>query len=722
MTGQGTIQGTFQYMAPEQLEGARADARTDVFALGTVLYEMVTGRRAFEGKSRVSLIAAILEREPPPVSAQQAASPPALDSVIKRCLAKDPDERWQSAGDLAAALRFLQAPGAGVLTAANREGPPSAAARRTLLRTALAAVLAAAAAVAAVETYRLWNEPQPEVMRFEVAAPANAVFGTLLATEANGAISPDGRMLAFTALEDGTSLLWVRPLDGIGARSYPGTENSGLPFWSPDSRWIAFFADGKLKRVPAAGGTPQSLADAPLGHGGTWGSDGTIVFSPGAAGGLRRVSANGGESASLTMLSRGESSHRFPSFLPDGRRFLYFVVGPAEVAGVHVGALDTGNSAQRLTAADSAAIYSPSGHLMFVSQGTLFAQPFDPSTLKFGGDPTRIAESIPLDGSAASQFSVSDSGVLTYRAGLGYSDQQFGWFDRSGELLETVGAPGAYRGVDLSPDGTRVAVHRHDGDGGDTWIIETRGTTTRFTFDASQENSTPIWSRDGTRIFFGSRRNGLWGIYRKASDGSGTEELLIESEVLKTPMDSTPDGGSIIYWTATTPNLWVLPLDGERQPRPLLESSFGVGHPQISPNGRWVVFQSDESGQREVYVRPFPSGIGLWQVSTNGGTYARWRADGKEVYYLSATSRGDLMAVAVDDSGSALALGAPQRLFPSGYMNVGHAGGAWHTYAVSGDGQRFLIPRPVAALEGEAPSTPISVVLNWTRLLGRDRP
>jgi serine/threonine protein kinase len=734
MTAQGTILGTFQYMAPEQLEGARADARTDIFALGAVLYEMVTGRKAFEGKSQVSLIAAILEREPPPASAHQAASPPALDAVIKRCLAKDPDERWQSAGDLAAALRFLQAPGTGILATVSRDEPATPASGKAVRWIVLAAALGSAAVIGVFEAYRSWNEPQPQLVRFEVTPEPGSVLGsTLTPNETGSTISPDGRLLAFTAIRDGRSLLWVRPLEDADARSFPGTDNAGLPFWSPDSRWIGFFADGKLKKVPAAGGAPEAIADARAGRGASWGSAGTIVFAPDVSGGLRAVSAVGGEVSVVTTPSQDEASHRFPSFLPDGRRFLYFAVsgtspsfgaapGP-DSTGIYAGALGHSTAGTRLIAAESAGIYSPSGHVLFNRQSTLFAQRFDVAALTFEGDSVRLADSIARGAEGEPVFSVSNTGVLVYRVGAAYSEQQLAWFDREGKQLETVGSPGPYRGIDLSPDGKRIAVHRHDGDGGDLWILEPRGTMTRFTFDPSYDNSIPIWSGDGSRMFFGSRRNALWGIYQKASDGTGAEEVLVESEIIKWPMSSTPDDSSIIYGTRGGDGInqwWLLPLNGAREPKPTLEA--GVAVPQVSPNGKWVSFTSGVSGQPEVYVRPFPSGNGRWQASTNGGGFARWRADGRELYYLSAASRGDVMAVPVDDSGPGLAIGAPQRLFASGYINVRHSGSASdsHAYAVSPDGQRFLIPRPAATLDSDGAQAPINVVLNWPQLLERN--
>jgi eukaryotic-like serine/threonine-protein kinase len=372
--------------------------------------------------------------------------------------------------------------------------------------------------------------------------------------------------------------------------------------------------------------------------------------------------------------------------------------------------------------ADSNAIYSNPGSLLFLRENTLLRQPFDPDTQAVSGTPTPIAEQVGR-GNGVGAFSVSENGVLVYRAGPGSSGiVQLSWVDRTGRLLERIGPPGPYRGVDLSPDGNRVAVHRHDANGGDVWLLEPgrRGLMSRLTFDATQDNASPIWSPDGNRIAFGSLRNGKWGIYVKSAAGGGTEELLVESDSPKMPMSWSPDGASVVYWEGnpkTSSDQWLVPLSGDKKPRPLLQSAFNEGHPQISPNGRWVAYMSNETGEPEVYVRSFPDGTGKRQVSSGGGTFARWRKDGKELFFLSTTSSGKLMSVKVNPSGSTFEYGDPVALFDSGYINFAH-GLNYHTYAVSPDGQRFLIPRPEGATN-TAQSTPITVVMNWARAAAR---
>jgi len=567
-----------------------------------------------------------------------------------------------------------------------------------------------------LRVYENVSTVEPQVVRFLVLPPektafANPIAGTTTSTAA-GAISPDGRNLAFTARDSsGKVLLWVRALDSIAPRPLPNTEGAGLPFWSPDSRWIGFFAQGKLKKIDPNGGAPQVLCDAPVGEGGTWNRDGTIVFAPWLFSlGLSKVSSLGGDASAITKVAR-EDYHRFPSFLPDGRHFLYFAQGGS--SGVYVGSLDSEKS-QRLLSADSAAIYAQ-GYLFFVREGTLFAQRFDVIKLQLIGDPIRIAESVPFDFNAPA-FSISGNGILTYRTGSVGQNLQFAWFDRTGKLLEPVGPPGPYRDVNISPDGKRIAVHRHEGQGGDIWIFEPDGATTRLTFDATQDNSGPIWSPDGRRIVFGSLRNGLWGLYQKSSSGGGTEELLLESDRPKVPMAWSSD--SIVFWILDPKTTWDLSLFSivDHKAIPLLNSTFHESHAQISPDGKWLAYHSDRSGQYEIYVKPFPSGEGVWQVSSNWGGAPRWRGDGKEIFYYSAADNGKIMAVPVKAAGNTFEHGVPRELFDSGWFSLPHSTN-YHVYDVSRDGQRFLVPRPVSSPSGENISTPITVIVNWTALL-----
>jgi Tol biopolymer transport system component len=441
-----------------------------------------------------------------------------------------------------------------------------------------------------------------------------------------------------------------------------------------------------------------------------------IVFNNGP-GPLYRVSSAGGQPVVLTKMTQGTASHQFPSFMPDGRHVLFFGIGSSE-GGIYVASLEDG-SFRRLAAASSGGVFSPlGGHLLFVRDGTLLAQAFDSRTLTLSGESFPIAERVEssvFQGVMA--FSVSDTGALAYGTGAGaQSALRLTWVDRQGKVIETVGPDANYRGVDLSPDGRRVAAHRHDGSGGDIWLTDfTRGATSRFTFDATQDNSSPIWSPDGTQIVYGSNRGGKWGLFRKPADGAGDETKLIDADLAILPMSWAPDGQSILYWTSaprTGSDQWRLPLTGDRKPIPLLNSPFLEGHPQVSPDGKWVSYQSNETGQAEVYVRPYPSAPGKSQISTNGGIFSRWRGDGRELYYMTSSSNGKLMAVEVNTAGIAFESGTPKALFDTGYINLPSGGGNYHTFAVARDGQRFLIPRPVSTVPEDA-SSPIVVVLNW---------
>jgi eukaryotic-like serine/threonine-protein kinase len=482
---------------------------------------------------------------------------------------------------------------------------------------------------------------------------------------------------------------------------------------------VGFFAQGKLKKVDITAGSPQILCDAPNGRGATWNVEGQIIFTPSNPGPLSSVSAAGGQPVQITKLRASETNHRFPYFLPDSKHFLYLATGTTENS-VFVGNVDSTEPVRLLTA-DSAAIYAPPSYLLFVRQGTLLAQRFDSSTLQLQGDAVAVVDQVAFDGSFRS-FSVSDNGVLTYRTGAGVPTFQLGWFDRTGKLISQVGVPAEYLGPNLSPDGQRLAIHRHDANGGDIWIIEiSRGTISRFTFDPTQDNSMPVWSPDGNRIAFGSLRNGKWGLYIKQADGTGNEELLLESELTKMPMSWSPDGKYIAYWIydpKTNSDEWVVPLTGDRKPFPVLQTPLNEQWPEISPDGKWIAYTSNETGSTEIYVRPFPNGTGKWQVSTNGGIFPRWRRDGKELYYLSVPNSGKLMAAEIRVEGSSFQTETPHALFDSGYININHATN-YHVFAVSADGQKFLIPRPAGGLAADIAGSPITVVVNWTAALNK---
>ena len=707
-TNAGVILGTAAYMSPEQAKGRTVDKRTDIFAFGCVLYEMLTGQRAFDGEDLTEILSRVLQREPD-WTKLPASVPSRVRELLRLCLEKNVRNRRSDAADVRLDIeQALNEP-------ANATLPPPT---RLSWTTALSIFTTIALATFLFYERRFAGTQEAEAIRFSISTPEKAAFESVSGAALAGSISPDGRRLAFTAKDAaGKTLVWIRPLDALIPQPLTGTEDGDMPFWSPDSRWVGFFAHGKLKKVDVAGGPPLILCDAPDGRGGTWNREDTILFAPSYLSGLHRVNSAGGEP---TVVGPRQTLSRFPFFLPDGNHFVFFMQGSTDSGGIYIGALDSSDS-QRLVAADGAAIYALPGYLLFVRQGTLLAQPFDSVKLKTTGDPVRIADSVPSD-LYSSPFSVSETGVLAYRTGPVSQDLQLAWYDRSGKLLETVGLPGRYVGVDLSPDGKRLAAHRHDGDGGDLWVFEPRGDMWRLTFNPTQDNSMPIWSPDGTRIVFGSFRNEKWGIYQKASNGTGAEELLVESVQPKVPMAWSPDGKSIVYNVIdpkTNADQWLLPLTGYRKPVALLNTPFAEAHTQISPNGKWMAYRSNREGKFEVYVKPFPVGEGGWQVSTGGAHFPRWRADGKEIFYFTQTGGGRVMAASVNGDGETFdVVGVPKELFDSGYVHHNHAGSLYyHTFAVSPDGQRFLIPRPASNLQGASEAAPITIVLNWTAML-----
>jgi len=698
LTAEGTILGTFQYMAPEQLEGKEADARTDIFAFGAVLYEMATGRKAFEGSSQASLIASIMGTHPAPISTIQPMTPPALDRVVKTCLAKDPDERWQSAHDIANELKWIAEGG-------SQAGVPAPVVSRRKSRERLAWILAAVfllAAVAATVGF-LRRSPTPvQVVRLQILPPEKTDFASALAPVT---VSPDGRRVVFAAGESTRgSRLWLRSLDSVEARKLDSGPDPYDAYWSPDGRFVAYGGSGKLWKLDLAGGTRQAIAEMVDGRGGTWNRDNVILFAKSGATPIYRVSASGGEPVAVTSLdaSRGETGHWRPRFLPDGRHFLFLARSsqPRNNA-ICVGSLDS-KEVKRLLTIDASPQYAPPGYLLYVHDRTLVAQKFDPDRLTLSGDPEAIAhdvEYVPTWGDAG--FSVSENGVLTYQSG-GRINRQLIWYDRSGKQLSVLGEPAEYRDVRLSPDGRRVAVTRIDPEArsGDIWIYDVaRGTGSRLTFEPSIEDS-PVWSPDGSRLLYSSNRAGVGDIYQKSATGGGAEEVIFKDENYKSPLDWSRDGRFVIFRTATPAtktDLWILPMTGDRKPFPFANSAFFENEAVFSQDGKWIAYTSDESGKMEVYVQPFPQTGSKWQVSTKGGITPRWRGDGKEIFYYEP----DKGRKAVDiQTTPAFEAGVPKDLFATPL-----SGGS----DVSADGQRFLVNQPA-----ESAPVPATVVLNWT--------
>src|SRR5262245_729535 len=720
----GSILGTLQYMAPEQLEGIEVDGRTDIFAFGSILREMVTGKKTFEGKSRVLLMSAIAMADPEPVSNTQPEVPASLDHVIKICLAKDPNDRWQTARDLLAELQW--AAGAGALVETGAPAHVALGKREKVLIALLAIAILSAVAMTVPAIFYLRGAREPDELRFRVPASVSAQPSTFPGNQNNVgnltrildpavfSISPDGRTIAFASRATDTDpwSLFVRPVGSVAPQRLAGTEDAAQPFWSADSRSIGFIARGKLRKVEASGGPPQDICEAADFSGGTWNGDGTIVF--GSPRGLYRVSAEGGKAELLTMPGQGETGHFWPNFLPDGRHYLYTAwSGQSSNRVVFAGSLDS-KARTRIMAAESNIGYAEPGYLVVHREKTVYAQPLNSKNLSLAGEPIRIADEVDAT-NGRGNFSVSQSGALAYfyntnNAPTGgfnsdTSEWQLTWATRTGQVIETVGPYGPYRGFEVSPDGKRIAVHRHATNSGDIWIIEPRGSVTRLTFDATRHNSSPVWSPDGKRIVYSSLQKGKWGLYQTLSDASGTEELLFESDVVKAPMSWSPDGKQIVFWVQdgkSGGDLWLLPMEGDRKPVQLIVTMFNETHAQISPDGKWIAYASNLTGRNEIYVQPFPSGTGRWQISNQGGDWPRWRRDGKELFYHSIAANlgapavigpfvnGPLLSAPITMNGTILEPGSPKELVRTNALNTPHAGGDYQMYDVSADGQRIL--------------------------------
>jgi Tol biopolymer transport system component len=709
-TNAGVILGTAAYMAPEQAKGKAVDKRADIWSFGVVLYEMLTGRMLFSGETASETLAAVMMKEP-----DWTALPPNIPArvrdLLRRCLVKEPRNRMHDIGDARIAIEEVQ-------SGAEVEGDVAHAPvrRRSRALVGIAAVLFSLAifSLGALSFVYFFNRGTPPEIRVEVNTPSTT-------DPFSFAISPDGRLLVFSATNEGKSQLWVRPLDSLAARPLPGTAGASLPFWSPDSTSIGFFADEKLKRIDVDGGSAQTLANASAGSGGTWSRYGVILFAQSLFGPLFRVPAtSSGEAVAVTRLETGQVSHRFPQFLPDGRHFIYFVYGgPRDPRdkGVYAGSLD-GSPSRLIANTDAAAVVSPSGFLLFTRQTTLFAQAFDFKTQELSGNPFPVAEQVATDSVTgigtvlAAGFSAT-SGVVAYRAGSARGAQQMVWLDRSGKTVGHIGPPDlGLSVVELSPDGKRVAVNRTVGDNTAVWLIDaSRGLPTRFTdntYDAS-----PVWAPNGDRVAFASLRKGLMNLYWKSSSGSGAEELLLESDQIKTPTDWSADGRFLLFRSIdpqTGWDLWVLPVAGDRKPFPFLKTPFEERDGQFSPDGKWIAYQSNESGlQFEIYVRPFPGPGGSIQISANGGAQPRWNKNSKEIFYLSLDSKMMAAPVKVSPDGQSLEPETPAALFPVRTVGGPLPGVFRQQYAVSSDGQRFLVN--LAADEGVASS--ITLIYNW---------
>jgi eukaryotic-like serine/threonine-protein kinase len=707
LTGEGTILGTLQYMAPEQLEGKETDHRVDVFAFGAVLHELLTGTAAFRGASQASLIASILTSEPTSVSSLQPVTPPILDHLVSRSLAKDPNERWTSMHDVWLQLRWI---------ATQPLAPPATAVAAPLARRerrwwmAAIASLLLAAATAAVWLWRPITDVPPQI-QFEIHPPDGTTFQVagLGIINMTPALSHDGSAVIIPATgTDGVRRLWLRRLDSATIELLSGTDNGFLPFWSADDRSIAFFADGRLQRLDLGGGAPRILCDAPSGLGGTWNRDDVIVFSPAAGLPLHRVSASGGLPSALTTLDKAREhySHRFPSFLPDGRHFLYLArSAKSELSAVLVGSLDSA-ATTTVMASTLRAQFVPPRWLAFQSGtiggggsllGTLFLQPFDPDRRELTGERRALRQNVVVDEGGHGGYSFSDRGTIAYRAISGSRQDTLNWFKRSGAFETTIGEPGDYTVPRLSPDGRKLAVAMN----GAIWVRDlVRGTAARLT--SGPAHCCPAWAPDGSRIAF---RNGVTDIGLIAASGTGGHTVLLANGASNTPTHWTPDGRAILY-QSIGPNridTLLLPLAEPRTPKLVLQSQFNEEQAQLSRDGRWIAYASDESGRPQVYVQDFPALTQKWLISANGGADPQWRADGGELFFLAPDHK--LMAVPIKRD-TTFEPGIPLPLFQTRVTGLTDV--RTH-YQVSADGQRFLVNTVDAADRG----APIQVVVNW---------
>jgi serine/threonine protein kinase/Tol biopolymer transport system component len=709
LTTAGSIVGTIQYMSPEQIEGRAADVRSDIFALGAVLYEMATGKRAFEGKSQISVASSILEKDPEPISAAKPMTPSAFEHVVKTCLQKNPEERFQTAHDVRLELKWI---------AEERSSPSQTSLQPTPRHPRERLAWAAAVLIAIVAAAGAWifmaRPSQPaRIVRTVIPPPEGASFRLTGDVAGPPVLSPDGAYVAFAAAAaDGKVVLWIRPMDKLEARVLPGTENVIFPFWSPDSRSLAFFADGKLKTIDLNGGSPQVVCDAPQARGGSWGPDGVILMTTDVQAPLVRVSANGGAPAAITKLDRPRhTSHRWPFFLPDGKHFLYLAINhdsaQSENDAVYFASVD-GTENRPLFRSLTNAVYS-GGFVLFARGSQLMAQKFDPASGQLSGEPKVLANGVANDLSTwHMDASVSDAGLLVMGSG-GTPDWQLVWVDHTGKQIGVVADKlSNLQLARLSPLGDRIALVIDTG-ASDVWVLDlARGIRTRLTF-GPVSNYSPVWSPDGKWIAYSSFRNGRHRLYRKLSDGSGAEELLFDDDQIVISSNWSGDGKYLLYSRgpvhAAGEEVWALPLEGDRKPFqvvPHRDNAFAT-QGKLSPDGHWLAYASTESGQAEVYVVPFRGGQGKWQVSQNGGNEPSWSRDGKTLYYANLSFT--VFEVPIQQLNGTLQFGTAEQVVANMPSQV-------FFYDVSPDGQKILLN-----VISQQVNQSITVVTNWVEEL-----
>ena len=701
VTQAGMIVGTFQYMSPEQVEAKELDARSDIFSFGSVLYETLTGRAAFHGRSQLSVASAILEKDPDPISALVPLTPPALDRTVRKCLEKDPDNRWQTARDLLLELKWIA--GAG-----SQAGVPAPIASHRKNRERIAWAIAGVVSLVAIAltiglVQRAPKPTQPIRLNAELGTDATITRATSFRYGAAAIISPDGKRLALVGqASDKKTYLYIRSLDQLQATLLSGTDDARDPFFSPDSQWIAFFAEGKLKKISVQGGAAITLCDVPSDRGGTWSQDGTIVISGNTRVGLSKVSSAGGTPEPLTALDpqKAGDTHRWPQFLPGGKDVIFTsAVAADNFDDADIAAYSAGTGKWKtILHGGSYARYLSSGHLVYVHKGTLFAVPFDAKRLEITGQPIPVVEGLTTNtDTGAAQFSVSDSGTLLYVAGDALrADVAIYWMDAAGKFTPIRETPGIYGDLAVSPDGKRLAMDINDGKRTDIWVLDLeRDTLTRITF-ASNTNMYPLWTPDGQRIVYASSEKGippnLWWI---RADGGGDAQRLTESKNAQIPNSWSPDGKILAFFESSPTTFYdamIMPIEGSEksgwkpgQPKPFVNTAFNEILPAFSPDGKWIAYQSNESGNYEIYVRPFPGPGGRWQVSAGGGGYPTWSRNGKELFYRAPDLK--IMVANYTESGDSFRADKP-RVWSTGLF-ANH--GAATDFSLHPDGKRFAV-------------------------------
>jgi serine/threonine protein kinase/WD40 repeat protein len=705
-TQAGIILGTAAYMSPEQAKGKSVDRRTDIWAFGCVLYEMLTGEHPFDGETVTEVLAAVVRAEPE-WSQLPTTTPDRVRELLRRCLKKDARQRLQAIGDARIALDEAQDAGE---PSGRAHVPPS---WRGVLPWVGATVLTL---IAAIAVYIVRSPNPSQTIVSEISAPQNTSFVFRGNFGGLPVLSPDGQRLVFVAAgSDKQQRLWVRQLSAATAQPLEGTEGAMFPFWSPDSRSLGFFANGNLNRIDATGGPAIAIAEAPLGRGGAWSSDGTILYTPGTTTPIYRVAASGGTPQPVTKLStaRLETTHRWPQFLPDGKHFLFFARSTTDQNNATYAASVNGGEPKLLIRGDTSAVYAPPGYLLFVRQGTLMAQRFDADNMTLIGDAMPLAKNVEVNLPVwRGAFTVSENGLLVYHTESATQNTRLLWFDRTGKQMGETGAPGDYGTLSLSPDGRRLAVTVR-ASSLNIWVYDLlRGIPTRLTFSTGT-NAQPWWAANGRTIVFVSDQGGQTHLYEKPADGTGTASPLVVDDAQESLPSFSSDGRYLIFERQAASHhleIWSLPLFGDRKAFPVIQNQqFNMLHPALSPDGKWLAYMSAESGRPEVYVVPFVQGSGKWLVSTAGGRFPRWRHDGRELFYISLDNK--IISAEIAVQGTSLVIGKVTPLFQAN--PVSSAG--W-TYDVSSDGKKLV----VVSEANEKTAEPLTLISNWPALLKKE--